>query len=98
MSETSAPATVATLDERKALLARHLANQVAAGNTRIESQSDTMAVLVRGKRVNHILHFLLGFPTIGCWWLVWAFFLIFGGEKREVVTIDDYGNVLTQKA
>ncbi len=86
-----------TLDERKATLAREIAMAVPTG-ARIESQSDTMAVLVRGKKVNHILHLLLGFVTFGLWWIVWAYFLITGGEKREMVSVDEYGNVLRQKA
>ena len=84
-----------TLEERKALLAKHVAAAVPFG-ARIESQSETMAVLVYGRRVNHILHFLLGFPTFGFWWLVWIFLAITGGEKRKVITVDDYGNVLEQ--
>ena len=85
-----------TLEERKALLAQRVAAAVGLG-ARIESQSETMAVLVTGRRVNHILHFLIGFPTLGFWWLVWAYLAITGGEKRQVVTVDDYGNVLEQK-
>ena len=53
-----------TLEERKALLAQRVAAAVGLG-ARIESQSETMAVLVTGRRVNHILHFLIGFPTLG---------------------------------
>ena len=82
-----------TLEERKAILAKHVAAAVPFG-ARIESQSDTMAVLVAGKPVNHILHFLIGIPTLGMWWLVWLFLAITGGEKRRVVTVDEYGNVL----
>ncbi len=85
-----------TLEERKAILAKHVAAAVPFG-ARIESQSETMAVLVTGRQVNHILHFLIGFPTLGFWWLVWIFLAITGGEKRQVVTVDDYGNVLEQK-
>ena len=43
-----------TLEERKALLAQRVAAAVGLG-ARIESQSETMAVLVTGKPVNHIL-------------------------------------------
>ncbi len=56
-----------------------------------------MAVLVYGRRVNHILHFLLGFVTFFLWWLVWLYLAITGGEKRRVVTVDDYGNILEQE-
>ena len=90
-------ATVRTNEERKAILAQRVATEVSLGK-RIESQTDTMAVLVKGKRVNHLLHFLVGFPTVGLWWIVWAFLAITGGEKREVITVDDYGNLISQKA
>lgn len=94
---TAAPKPL-SMEQRKARLAQQIAQDVAAG-ARIESQGDTMAVLVKGKPVNHILHFLLGFPTVGIWWLTaWPMLAIFGGEKRNMLQIDDYGNVLRQKA
>ena len=83
------------LEERKALLAQRVAAAVGLGG-RIESQTETMAVIVSGRRVNHLLHFLVGFPTLGFWWLVWIYLAITGGEKRRVVTVDDYGNILEQ--
>ena len=43
-----------TLEDRKAILAKHVAWAVPFG-ARIESQSDTMAVLVTGKPVNLLL-------------------------------------------
>ena len=84
-----------TLEERKALLAQRVAAAVTLGG-RIESQSETMAVIVSGRPVNHILHLILGFPTIGLWWLVWAYLAITGGEKRKVITVDEYGNISEQ--
>jgi hypothetical protein len=82
--------------ERKELLARTVAGQVAGG-ARVESQSDFQAVLVRGKSVNHVLHLLLSVFTIGLWVFVWIALAIFGGEKRSMVTVDEYGNVAVQK-
>lgn len=97
-SEPTAATRPLSIEQRKARLAQHIAQDVAAGS-RVESQSETMAVLVKGKSVNHILHFLLGFPTVGIWWLtVWPMLAIFGGEKRHMLQIDDYGNLLRQKA
>ncbi len=90
-------ATIKTNEERKAILAQRVATEVSLGK-RIESQTDTMAVLVKGRRVNHLLHFFVGLLTIGLWWIVWAFLAITGGEKREVITVDDYGNLISQKA
>jgi hypothetical protein len=85
------------MEERKSLLAQNLALQISQGY-RIESQSDTMAVIVYGHRVNHILHFIVGIFTFGIWWLAWIFMCIVGGEKRKLLTVDEYGNVTLQKA
>jgi hypothetical protein len=82
--------------ERKALLANTLQGQVANG-ARIESQGDFQAVVVRGHRVNHLLHFLIGLITLGVWWLVWIVIAITGGEKRQMITVDQFGNVFVQK-
>lgn len=96
------PATQATpvvrksTDERKQLLAQTVQNQIAAG-ARVESQSDFQAVLVRGHRVNHLLHFLIGFPTLGLWWLAWIGIAIMGGEKRSTAQVDEFGNVNVQQ-
>jgi hypothetical protein len=86
-----------TIDERKAILAQNIANFVGQGY-RIESQSDTMAVLVVGRRVNHLLHFFIGIFTLGIWWIVWLIMAIAGGERRRMMTVDEFGNVLVQKA
>lgn len=82
--------------ERRALLANTLQGQVANG-ARIESQSDFQAVVVRGHRVNHLLHFLIGFITFFLWWIVWLVLAITGGEKRQMISVDQFGNVFVQK-
>ena len=78
--------------ERKGILAHRVVAEVSSGK-RIESQTDVMAVLVKGRRVNHLLHFFVGIFTLGLWWWVWAFLAITGGERRQVITVDDYGNL-----
>jgi hypothetical protein len=83
-------------EERKALLANTLQGQVASGG-RIESQGDFQAVVVRGHRPNHLLHFFIGIFTFGLWWIVWFFIAVFGGEKRQMISVDEFGNVLVQK-
>lgn len=85
-----------TAQERKAMLANTLQGQVAGG-ARIESQGDFQAVVVRGHRPNHLLHFLVGIFTLGFWWLIWLFIAILGGEKRQMITVDEFGNVFVQK-
>lgn len=91
--ESSAEKTPA---ERKELLARTIQGQVAAGG-RIESQSDFQAVIVTGKPLNNVLHLILTLVTFGLWAPVWIALAIFGGEKRSMITVDDFGNVAVQK-
>ncbi len=84
-----------TLMERKEILARQIQMAVAQGG-RVESQSDANAVIVKGKQVNHLLHFLIGVFTCGLWWIAWLIIAITGGEKREMVVVDDWGNASVQ--
>ena len=86
-----------TAEERKAILAQQVQMAVGRG-MRVDTQSDTMAVVVSGKPVNHILHLILTIVTVGFWGIVWLILVIAGGEKREMITVDEYGNVLKQKA
>ena len=79
-----------TADERKEVLARQIANQIAQGR-RVESQGDFQAVMVQGHRVNHVLHLILSLLTLGIWLIVWVALVIFGGEKREVIQVDEWG-------
>jgi hypothetical protein len=85
-----------SLEVRKEALARMIQSQIAGG-ARIESQSDTQAVLVKGHRTNHMLHFFIGLFTLGLWWIVWAGIALFGGEKREVASVDEWGNSSLQR-
>ena len=90
---------IRTTDEQKQLLARQIATSIARGR-RVESQGDFQAVLLRGRRVNHLLHLiltLLTFWLMGGWAWVWIALAIFGGEKREIATVDEYGNVTLSK-
>ena len=52
---------------------------------RIDSESSDYIFLVKGQRVNHLLHFLVGLFTIGVWWMVWIFIAAYGGEERRTV-------------
>lgn len=83
-------------DERKAILARQLQSAVARG-LRIESQSDYQAVLVEGQPVNHTLHAIITIFSCGLWGIVWIVLAITGGEKREMIVVDEFGNVQLQK-
>ena len=82
-------------EERRAILARVVASDVASGG-RVESQTSYQAVIVKGHRPNHILHLILTIATLGFWAIVWIALAIFGGEKRRTITVDEYGQVLRQ--
>ena len=84
-----------TPEERKELLARTIAGQIANG-ARVESQSDFQAVVVKGKPVNHVLHLIVSLFTLLLWVPVWIVMTIVGGEKRSMVTVDEYGNAAVQ--
>ena len=72
-------------EERKALLAQAVANEVRQG-WQVQSQADFQAVMVRQRRSIYLLHLLTIIftspqtPTTG-------------SEKREVITIDEYGHI-----
>ncbi len=85
-----------TANERKALLSRQVSTVLSQGKTRIESQSDYDVVLVKGRRVNHILHLVLTLFT-GVWCLVWLLLVIKGGEQRLLVQVDEWGNLATSE-
>jgi len=83
-------------DERKRQLSQQIRSMVTAGG-RIESQADFEAVIATGKDVNHTLHAILTVFTCLIWGLVWAVITATGGVKRQLVTVDEYGDVLVQK-
>jgi hypothetical protein len=85
-----------TGDERKAMLAQQVQQAVARG-LRVESQSDFQAVLIAGKPVNHTLHAILTIFTCLLWGIVWAVIAGTGGEKREMIVVDEFGNIQHQK-
>jgi len=89
-------ATRRTADERKVIFAQQLQTAAARG-LRIESQSDFQAVLVEGQPVNHVLHAILTIFTCLLWGIVWAIIAATGGEKRQMVVVDEFGNVIWQK-
>jgi hypothetical protein len=97
-NEAGTPAPIEkpkTPEQRKALLAQAVANWVHKG-WRVESQTDFQAVMVKGHRPNHILHLILTIITIGIWAIIWILLTLLGGEKRAVVSVDEYGNTLAQ--
>lgn len=81
--------------QRQASLAQAVARSVAGG-ARVESHAPYQAIVVTGNKVNHTLHLILTLVTCGGWGLVWIALALIVKEKRTVLTIDPYGNVLSQ--
>ena len=53
-----------TAEDRRALLANTVADHVRRGY-RVESQTDYQAIVVTGRRPNHLLHLILSLCTLG---------------------------------
>jgi hypothetical protein len=84
-----------TAEERKAALSQTIAN-VSAQGYRVESQSDFQAVVVKGKRINHALHIIVSLLTV-VWVIGYVVILATGGEKRELIQVDEWGNLTRQQ-
>ena len=85
----SARERIAALDEEVAEWVRH--------GWRVESRSDFQAVLAIGKPVSHLLHAILAVLTAGLWLIGWLIVTATGGEDRELVSVDSYGNIDSEK-
>lgn len=88
---TTEPATV---EHRRAILDEALYDMIVAGD-RVLARRPDQAVLITGRPVNHLLHFVVSFL---CWlWVpVWLVLWLFGGERTMTVEVDEYGEVRTR--
>jgi hypothetical protein len=76
--------------ERKAWLAEQVDEHIRRG-WQIESRTENLASLRFGRRINHVLHFLITLATFGLWALVWIYLAIFEGEKHKTISTADAG-------
>lgn len=76
---------------------RRLADVVLAEQARsaiLVAVDGNRAVMARGRRPNHVLHLVLSVLTLGVWAvLVWLPLGVLGGERRFVLTVDEFGRV-----
>jgi hypothetical protein len=82
--------------ERKRILAQQI-QQATVQQRRVESQSEFQATLAHGQPVNHTLHLIAAIFTCGIWGIVWLVLALTGGVKRELLVVDEYGNVQLQQ-
>lgn len=97
MTETASPTSPRTYspDERKAALARTVAEQVRHG-WHVQSQTDFQAIMVKGSKPSHGLHMFLSLITLGLWLPVWGIVWYVNRDRHSVIDVDPYGNVNVQ--
>lgn len=87
------PAVVAP-EQRAFLLAQRVQAEVTGRRkARVESQTEYSAVIVRGRRPNHVAHLIGSIVTFGVWLPVWVGACIVQQERRVALAVDPYGNV-----
>lgn len=74
------------------VLDTEVASHVAVG-WRVESRSDTMAVLVSDGATNHVLHLLLTLVSCGLWAVVWFVLAVTRKTKRVSLVLSPDGSV-----
>jgi hypothetical protein len=85
--------------ERIAMLDQAIMGLAARGG-RLLQRHEWTAIVVMGKPVNHVLHLILTVLSLCCcglWAPVWMMIAAFGGEHREILTVDQYGYVSQQR-
>ncbi|WP_326652579.1 MULTISPECIES: hypothetical protein [unclassified Streptomyces] len=88
-----------TPDEtRRRLILDWAVNQRIASGWRVESRSETQAVMVRGEPVNHVLHAILSLVTCFLWVVVWAVLTVVNRVERVALTVDAQGHVVAVHA
>jgi hypothetical protein len=106
MNARASPSTVTggkkSPEERKTILDRAFAGTfLEAGRRvarRVEGQSEYEVVLVRGRRSEHRLHLWITILTVGLWGPVWLAVWLAQREKREIASVDEYGNTAVTPA
>ncbi|MBD3941641.1 DUF4234 domain-containing protein [Microbacterium sp. NEAU-LLC] len=83
-------------EAREAALAQAVVREVAARG-RVESQTAHNAIIVTGKRPNHVLHLILTIVTGGLWGIVWIIVALSTREHRLALSVDAYGNIVRQQ-
>ncbi len=78
------------------ILDAEVARYVSSGWA-VESQSETMAVMVAGGQPNHVLHLLVTLITCGLWALVWFLIAATSRKHRVSLVVNPDGTVAMTK-
>jgi hypothetical protein len=60
---------------------------------RASKEEKVAVVLAYGKKPNHVLHFLLCFPTFGLWLIVWIIMGMSMTIKRRTFQVNEFGQI-----
>ena len=82
---------------------QHAKHQAVLEGYRVESQGERQAVMVKGKRINHVVHFLFSWTG---WLFVWILFILVSllrgtgltGVSRRLIQVTDAGIVSQRDA
>jgi hypothetical protein len=88
----------ATDECRSAILERAIMRAVSRAGS-VEYRAPFNAVVIyKSKPVNHVLHGILTLLTFLVWALVWITLTQRSGERREVLEVDQFGNLAASTA
>ena len=89
-------------EERREILDQAFAGTCLEGGRRVArpvaGQSQFDSVLVRGRTSHHRMHLFLTIITVGLWGPIWLATWLTQREKREIGSVDEYGNTAVTPA
>jgi hypothetical protein len=93
MEANGSGGSLITVEQRHQVLTRAVVAKLAQpGRWRVETHGDHDAVLVWGRRPNHLLHFVI-FLIFDVWLLPWMLITLVSHERRYLMEVDDTGEV-----
>lgn len=78
--------------QERAAIMHHWLQELRFNGYRVETAEGWQAIVVSGQPINHTFHAVMCLPTCSMWLVIWLLILIFGGEKRHGIWVDEWGN------
>jgi hypothetical protein len=94
-TQASAPETK-TLEERRAILNQQV-SAIGGKGTVVTYENPTTALIVKPSNVNHMLHFVMSVFTLGVWAIIWLTLVILKREQKWRVSVNERGEVKTDR-
>lgn len=74
-------------------LDQYVATQVRRGDATVEPLSETSVVIVRRKKIRHVLHLVLTVLTGGIWAIPWIVMVLRNKPRRTVASVTADGTI-----